>query len=39
MTDPAQALDRWVEWWDETRGIRMFVFGFLSALFLVWLGR
>lgn len=38
MTDPAQALDDSLTWWDREKFKAGFLLGFLSAIFLVWCG-
>ena len=38
MTDPAQALDDGLTWWDREKFKVGFFAGFVSAIFVVWLG-
>lgn len=39
MTDPADALDNTVSWWDDHKFMVGWLIGFLSALMLVWMAK
>ena len=39
MTDPGQALDDGVTWWDAVKFKAGFLVGFVTAIGLMWMGK